>query len=131
MFVVGLLAGVAVGLLLTVLGAGGSIFIVPVLVFVLHEPVSRATGTSLAIVFAGAVVGAVGQWRKGNLDLKVTAWFGAAAMIGAVGSVALHPLVSERALLGVFAAGRSIQDRAKVLKDHRELRLPGCLRWGF
>ena len=81
MLVVGLVAGIAVGLTLAVLGAGGSIFIVPVLVYGLHLPISEATGTSLAVVFAGSLIGAIGHWRKGNLVPRVTVTFGGAAVL--------------------------------------------------
>jgi uncharacterized membrane protein YfcA len=104
MFVVGLIAGIGVGLLLSVLGGGGGLFIVPLLVFGLHTPVKEATGTSLAVVFAGALVGATGHWLRGNLNLRVTALFGSASMLGALGGAALHPLVADRTLLAIFAA---------------------------
>ncbi len=100
---IGLGAGIGVGLLLSVLGAGGSAFIVPVMVYALHRPVSEATGTSLAVVFAGALVGAIGHWRKGNLEPKVAVPFGGAAIVGALGGAALHSLVADRVLLGIFA----------------------------
>ena len=92
------------GLVLSVLGAGGSMFIVPVLVFVLDSPVSEATGTSLLIVGAAALVAAVAHGRKGNVNVRIAAIFGAAAMAGALGGAALHPLVSARVSMGLFAA---------------------------
>jgi uncharacterized membrane protein YfcA len=100
---IGFLAGLATGLVLSVLGAGGSMFIVPVLVFVLHSPVSEATGTSLAIVGAAALAAAIGHWRKGNIDPKVAMLFGGAAVAGAVAGAALHALVSARTLTALFA----------------------------
>ena len=125
MFVAELAAGILVGVLLSVLGAGGSIFIVPVMVYALHTDVSEATGTSLAVVFAGALVGAIGHWRKGNLDLKATVPFGGAAMVGALGGGALHALVADRILLGIFAGTlfvaavrMAIGNHEPALSDH-------------
>lgn len=92
------------GLVLSVLGAGGSMFIVPVLVFVLRSPVSEATGTSLLIVGAAALAAAFGHWRKGNIVPKVAVLFGGASVVGAVGGSALHALVSPRVLTALFAA---------------------------
>lgn len=117
MSLIGFLAGLATGLVLSVLGAGGSMFIVPVLVFVLHTPVSEATGTSLLIVGAAALAAAFGHWRKGNIDPKVAGIFGGAAVVGAVAGSSLHSLVSGRTLTALFAvilfvaAGRMIWGR--------------------
>ncbi|MGQ0505735.1 MAG: sulfite exporter TauE/SafE family protein [Myxococcaceae bacterium] len=99
----GVLAGAAMGLTISVLGAGGSLFIVPVLIFLFHEPVTRATGTSLAVVFAAALVGTVGHWRKGNVAPRVAVLFGVSAMAGAFLGAQLHPLASERASHLFFA----------------------------
>ena len=44
----GLFAGAAMGLVISVLGAGGSMFIVPVFLYLIHAPMPVATGTSLA-----------------------------------------------------------------------------------
>ncbi len=97
------LAGATMGVLITVLGAGGSLFIVPVLVLVLDQPVPVATGTSLAVVFAASVVGAFGHWREGRMLPRVAAPFGFAAMAGAAGGANLHDLVSDRVALVLFA----------------------------
>ncbi len=114
MSVVGFLAGLATGLVLSVLGAGGSTFIVPVLVFGLHTSVSEAMGTSLVIVAAAAMAASVGHWRKGNIHPKVAGLFGSAAIVGAIAGASLHRLVSARTLTALFvvllfaAAGRMV-----------------------
>ncbi len=50
--------GLGVGLLLGLVGGGGSILAVPVLVYVLGQPVKAATTESLLIVGTAALVGA-------------------------------------------------------------------------
>lgn len=100
----GLAAGSAMGLVISALGAGGSLFIVPVLLFFFHEPVAVATGTSLAVVSAAAAVGALSHARRGNVKLKVALAFGAASMATAPLGAFLHPLISDRASVGLFAA---------------------------
>ncbi len=91
------------GLVLSVLGAGGSMFIVPVLVFVLHAPISEATGTSLLIVGAAAAAASINHWRKGNIAPKVAALFGGASVVGAVAGASLHSRVSAPVLTGLFS----------------------------
>src|SRR6478752_5718565 len=51
--------GLAIGILLGLVGAGGSILAVPVLVYVLGEPVKQATTESLLIVGLTALAGAL------------------------------------------------------------------------
>lgn len=51
--------GLGIGLLLGLVGGGGSILAVPVLVYVVGEPVKAATTESLLVVGAAALVGAV------------------------------------------------------------------------
>ncbi len=103
MSLVGFFAGLAVGLVLSVLGAGGSIFIVPVLIYVMHSPPSEATGASLLIVGSAALAAAFGHWRKGNIVWRVALLFGAASVVGAIAGASLHALVSGRVLTGLFA----------------------------
>ncbi len=91
------------GLVLAVLGAGGSIFIVPVLIYLLHSPPSEATGTSLLIVGSAAIAAAFGHFRRGNIAGKVALLFGAASVVGAMGGSALHALVQPRTLTALFA----------------------------
>jgi uncharacterized membrane protein YfcA len=99
----GLLAGAAMGLVISALGAGGSIFIVPVFLYLFHEPVAVATGTSLAVVGAGALVGAVMHYRRGNVRLRVALAFSAGSMVAAPVGAAAHALVPDRVAVGLFS----------------------------
>lgn len=89
--------------MLSVLGAGGSIFVVPALIYGLHTTASEATGTSLLVVGGASLVGAVGHWRRGHVHLRVAAVFSVAAMLGAVGGTSLHALATDRVLTTLFA----------------------------
>lgn len=64
------------GMVLGLVGAGGSILTVPILVYFFGLAASRATGASLAIVGGVALVGAVLAWRKGDLDFRAVLLFG-------------------------------------------------------
>lgn len=99
----GLGAGAIMGLLISALGAGGSLFIVPVLLYLFHEPIQSATGTSLAVVFAAAVVGALGHARRGNVKWKVALGFGVASMAAAPLGAVFHTFVPDRVAVGLFA----------------------------
>lgn len=94
----------AIGLALGLVGGGGSIFAVPVLVYVLGESVKEATTASLAIVGATALVGAADHVRAGGVRARIAVPFGAAGAIGAFGGTALNRLVSGPTLLVAFGA---------------------------
>jgi uncharacterized membrane protein YfcA len=72
-----------VGLLLGLLGGGGSILTVPILVYMLGFPAKDAIGRSLVVVGTTSLAGDLRQWRAGNVGLRVAASFGAVAMAGA------------------------------------------------
>jgi uncharacterized protein len=97
-------SGAVMGFLLSVLGGGGSLFIVPVLLFGFGTSVSNATGTSLVVVFAGAAVSAVQHFRAGRMNKRVLWSFGPASMIGAAIGALLHGTVSDRVALDFFCA---------------------------
>ena len=95
--------GLAIGVLLGLVGGGGSILAVPVLVYVLGQPVHDATTESLFVVGAAALVGAADHARVGNVRIKTALAFGLAGAAGAVGGSALNRLVGGRIILLAFA----------------------------
>lgn len=68
--VLGYLAAVVMGVVLGVIGGGGSILTVPILVYLMQVPAEIATGYSLLIVGLTAAFGAYGYFRKGLIDLQ-------------------------------------------------------------
>ena len=95
--------GLAIGLLLGLVGGGGSILAVPVLVYLLGEPVKDATTESLLVVGAAALVGAVDHARLGRVEVRTGLTFGAAGVAGAIGGTALNRLVGGKVILLGFA----------------------------
>jgi uncharacterized membrane protein YfcA len=95
--------GVAIGVSLGLVGGGGSILAVPVLVYVLGEPVKEATTASLAIVGVTALVGAADHARIGTVLGRVALLFGAGGAIGALAGTLLNRLLEARLLLLAFA----------------------------
>ena len=100
----GLFAGAAMGLVISALGAGGSMFIVPVFLYLFHEPMPVATGTSLAVVGAGALVGALMHYRQGNLRLRVALAFSLGSTVAAPVGAWAHAFVPDRVAVALFSA---------------------------
>lgn len=101
---IGLALALLVGLSLGLLGGGGSILTVPIFVYVLGYDPKPAIAMSLAVVSATSIVGVLGHWRAGRVDLRVALMFGAVAMIGSVVGTRLATLVSGSLQLAIFGA---------------------------
>lgn len=97
-----LLFGIGLGLLISLVGGGGSIITVPVLVYLLGEDVHTATTTSLVIVGLTALAGAIPHARSGRVVFPTALLFGAAGIGGAFVGTALNALVSAELLLLLF-----------------------------
>lgn len=94
------LLALLIGLLMGVLGGGGSIIAVPALTFLLHFPPKEAVVTSLAIVGAVAATGAVSAFARGATPIAVAAVVGVAATAGAyAGGIAGAQLADRTQLL--------------------------------
>lgn len=103
----------AVGVLLGVLGGGGSILMMPLLVYVMGVATRDAVVVSLLVVGLTSLVAAVSHWRAGHVQLGTAALFGVLAMLGAFLGGRLALLVGEQVqlpLLGIvmLAAGFSM-----------------------
>lgn len=104
MLVLGLLLSVVVGVTLGFFGGGGSILMVPLLVYVIGLAPKSAIASSLVVVGAASASGAAHHWRAGHVQLRTALWFGSAGMAGAYlgGRAAAH--VDGTLLLLLFAA---------------------------
>lgn len=72
----GYLAATAIGISLGLIGGGGSILTVPVLVYLFGTDAITATSYSLFIVGATSLIGAIRNYRAGQVQIKVAAIFG-------------------------------------------------------
>lgn len=79
--IAGYLSAVMVGVVIGLLGGGGSVLAVPVLVYLFKIDVVTATAYSLFIVGCSALLAAVLAWKKKLLNLKVFIWFGVPSMV--------------------------------------------------
>lgn len=100
----GLVLAVAVGVTLGFFGGGGSILMVPLLVYGFGLDARTAIATSLVVVGAASASGAVQHARAGHVRVRTALWFGVAGMAGAYlgGRAAAH--VAPSLLLLLFAA---------------------------
>lgn len=83
MVFIGYALAALIGLSLGLMGGGGSILTVPIFVYVLGYDPKLAIVMSLPVVGGTSLVGAIGHWRAGNVQLKTAALFGVIAMAGA------------------------------------------------
>ena len=98
-----LLSGGVIGVVLGLVGGGGSILAVPLLVYVVgigsaHE----AIGTAAVAVAANAAVGLAGHARAGTVKWRCALVFAVAGMIGAGVGAEVGKLVDGKRLLMLF-----------------------------
>jgi uncharacterized membrane protein YfcA len=77
------LGALLVGLVLGLLGSGGSILTVPVLVYLVGEPSKLAIAESLGIVALISLVGALPFAYRGQVCWRSVGWFGGPGIVGA------------------------------------------------
>lgn len=75
-------AGLGIGALGTLIGAGGGWMIVPLLLFGYHFSPQEAVGTSLAVVFLNALSGSVAYMAQRRVLYKMGLAFAAATIPG-------------------------------------------------
>jgi uncharacterized membrane protein YfcA len=97
------IAGLATGLLLGIFGSGGSIITMPALLYLLDVEPKSAIAMSLGIVAITATVTALQHWKRGNVNLKVTAIFGLFGVAGTYAGALLGVITPVVVQLGLFA----------------------------
>jgi hypothetical protein len=95
--------GFGIGLSLGLLGGGGSLLTVPALVYLAGQTPQAAVTTSLVIVGANSMVGAMFHGSNGRLDWKVALTFGAAGMIVSYLSANISRQLPSEILMIAFA----------------------------
>jgi uncharacterized protein len=132
--VVGFALAALVGMTLGMMGGGGSILTVPIFVYVLGYDPKLAIAMSLPVIGLTSLVGAVGHWKTGNVNLKTAISFGLIAMLGAFGGARLARLLAGEVQLALLAvvmlaaavtmfrsAGRSAPNTAHTIDGARVL----------
>lgn len=98
------LVGLALGLVLGLLGGGGGILAVPLLVHVLGQPLDEASTTSLVVVAIGAGSALIPHARAGRVDWRAGLTFGLVGSVGAIVGSRGALLLDDRVQLGLFIA---------------------------
>lgn len=116
--------GIAIGAAVGMLGGGGSVLAVPVLVYVLGQGVEDATTTSLVVVTAAAVAGALSHARDGRVCWRHAGVFTAGAVPGAAAGTVLGNVVGGSALIAAFALVMFVAAAATWRRGENEERPP-------
>ena len=103
MAIFGLLIAALMGISLGLLGGGGSILAVPILKYALGFGAKEAIVSSLAVVGATSLFGALSHWREGRVRWRTGLVFGLVAMAGAyLGAEYLAPFLGGATQLALF-----------------------------
>ncbi len=96
--------GLVIGVLLGLLGAGGSILAVPALLYGAGQPLSAAIPTSLLVVGTSAVAAVVPRIRARQVQWRLAGVVGAAGIPAAFLGTAVNRALDPRLVLFGFAA---------------------------
>jgi len=98
-----LVLGLAVGVLVGLLGIGGGVVLVPAMVYLLHFDQHTAQGTSLFILLPPIGLGALrGYWKNGQVDLRAGIICAVGFLLGGYGGGVLAVPMPSKYLKGVF-----------------------------
>ncbi len=95
--------GGAVGFLSGMFGVGGGFLMTPLLIFA-GIPAAVAVGTETAQILAASVSGALAQWRRRNVDVKMGVVLLAGGLFGSVFGVQLVATLRRQGVFDFFVA---------------------------
>jgi hypothetical protein len=96
--------GLIIGVLLGLLGGGGSILAVPALVYGAGVPLAAAVPTSLLVVGVSSATAVLPRLWQGQVAWRIAGVFGAAGAGAAFAGAAVNRLLDPRVVLVGFAA---------------------------
>ncbi len=96
------LIGFIIGLLATVIGAGGGLFFIFILVIFFNVEAPVAVTTSLAATIPICLIGSIVHYRYGNINLRIGLLFSAAGVLGALLGAAITGLLTSSQLKTSF-----------------------------
>jgi len=95
--------GSAVGFLSGLFGIGGGFLLTPLLIF-MGVPTAVAVGTGSMQILASSVSGAIAQYRRNNVDVKMGAVLVAGGVIGSVVGVSLMKILRQIGQFELFVS---------------------------
>jgi len=99
------ISGVVIGMVLGLIGGGGSIFAVPLLIYVVRVPsVHVAIGTSAMAVAVNAAFNLTLHAHEGTVKWRCASLFAATGIVGAWVGSSLGKALGGQELLGLFGA---------------------------
>lgn len=117
-------AGAAIGLVLGLVGAGGSILAVPLLVWLVGVPDAHAAiGTAAVAVALSALLGLAGHARAGTVKWRCAAVFAAGGVAGAWAGAQAGKATDPAVLLALFGL-LMLAVGASMLRPRRSLADP-------
>lgn len=96
-------SGALVGLILALVGGGGSILAVPLLIYVVGVPSTHvALGTGAVAVAGSTLAGLIAHGRRGTIKWRCALVFSAAGIVGAIAGSSLAKITDGQLLLALF-----------------------------
>lgn len=123
--IIAAIIGLAVGLIVGALGAGGGILSVPVLVYLLGQTPHNAAAGSLVIVILTAIVSIIPHARAGSVHWKDGALFGVLAIAGSAAGSRLSILVDPDWLMFFFGILLACVSFLMIRKGRSQRRATG------
>lgn len=134
MELIGYVACIFIGIILGILGGGGSILSIPILVYLLHVDVVMASAYSLFIVGITSFVGSIPKYKKHLVNLRTGFFFGLPSIVTifitrkwivpAIPEIVYHTesftLTKRILILGVFAV-LMILASVSMIRGSREI----------
>jgi uncharacterized membrane protein YfcA len=103
MTVIVLFLGLAVGVLVGLLGIGGGVVLVPALAYLLHMDQHLAQGTSLLILLPPVGLGALREyWKHGQVDVRAGVLCALGMLVGGYIGGSIGVPLASRDLQGLF-----------------------------
>ncbi len=113
--------GFAIGTVGTLIGAGGGVFLVPILLFLYPEaPSTWVGGISMGMIALNATSGSVSYYFKKTIHLRAALVFIAASLPGSVLGVQLEHFVDRAVFEKIFGAAMILFAVALLLRNKKK-----------
>jgi uncharacterized membrane protein YfcA len=116
------LVGLLIGFIGSLLGGGGGFYFIPVLTLIFGVPAQIAVATSLAATLPIGIVGSVGHYKNGNINLRLGLAFAIAGIFGALSGASLTHIMTTGQLKATFGVYSILMALIMLIGAWREKR---------